>query len=101
MAAGGQLIFFSHVSAGNPQQHQMLVKVSNRSLLGFTTLMALSCVDAFAPSNRDIVSISRPLLLAPKGCAAKPFDKKKIAVFGAGGYLGAVVFGFLQRAASL
>jgi shikimate 5-dehydrogenase len=39
--------------------------------------------------------------LAPKGCAAKPFDKKKIAVFGAGGYLGAVVFGFLQRAASL
>jgi len=82
----------------------MLVMVSNRSLLGFTTLMALSCVDAFAPSNRDTVSILRPassLLLAPKGCAAKPFEKKKIAVFGAGGYLGAVVFGFLQRAASL
>jgi hypothetical protein len=37
----------------------------------------------------------------PKGCAAKPIDKKKIAVFGAGGYLGALTFGFLQRAASL
>ena len=80
----------------------MLVMVSNRSLLkGIATLMALSGMYAFAPSNRDIVSISRPLLLAPKGCAAKPFDKKKIAVFGAGGDLGAVVFGFLQRAASL
>ena len=36
-----------------------------------------------------------------EGCAAKPFEKKKIAVFGAGGYIGAVIFGFLQRAASL
>jgi hypothetical protein len=83
----------------------MLVMVSNRSLLkGIATLMALSGMYAFAPSNRDIISISHPatsLPLAPKGCAAKPFEKKKIAVFGAGGYLGAVVFGFLQRAASL
>ncbi len=79
--------------------------VSNRFLLkGIATWMALSAVDAFIPSHRDIDSISRPstsLLSAPKGCAAKPFEKKKIAVFGAGGYLGAVVFGFLQRAASL
>eukprot|EP00559_Dactyliosolen_fragilissimus_P004417 CAMPEP_0184870138 /NCGR_PEP_ID=MMETSP0580-20130426/36597_1 /TAXON_ID=1118495 /ORGANISM="Dactyliosolen fragilissimus" /LENGTH=372 /DNA_ID=CAMNT_0027372077 /DNA_START=23 /DNA_END=1141 /DNA_ORIENTATION=- len=37
----------------------------------------------------------------PKGCAAIPFEKKKIAVFGAGGYLGATAFGFLQRASSL
>ncbi|KAL7432436.1 hypothetical protein ACHAXM_003108 [Skeletonema potamos] len=37
----------------------------------------------------------------PKGCASTPFAKKKIAVFGAGGYLGATVFGFLQRAGSL
>lgn len=39
--------------------------------------------------------------MGPKGCAAVPFEKKKIAVFGAGGYLGATLFGFLQRAASL
>jgi len=25
---------------------------------------------------------------AQKGCASKPIDKKKVAVFGAGGYLG-------------
>ena len=36
-----------------------------------------------------------------KGTAAKPFEKKKIAVVGVGGYSGAITFGFLQRAASL
>jgi len=44
---------------------------------------------------------SRLSAVVKKGCAAKPFEKKKIAVFGAGGYLGATVFGFLQRASSL
>ncbi len=63
--------------------------------------MASTGVDAFAPSYRSTVRSPSSLYLAPKGCAAKPFEKKKIAVFGAGGYLGAVVFGFLQRAASL
>lgn len=37
----------------------------------------------------------------PKGSAATPAFKKKVAVFGAGGYLGATIFGFLQRASSL
>jgi hypothetical protein len=36
-----------------------------------------------------------------KGSAAKPYEKKKIAVFGTGGYLGACAYGFLQRAGSL
>lgn len=45
--------------------------------------------------------LNMDLKLKVEGCAAKPLDKKKIAVFGAGGYLGAVIFGFLQRAASL
>ena len=36
-----------------------------------------------------------------KGSAAKPFEKKKIAIFGAGGYLGGMIFGFLQRASSI
>ncbi len=36
-----------------------------------------------------------------KGSAAKPYEKKKVAVFGAGGYLGACIFGYLQRAGSL
>ena len=36
-----------------------------------------------------------------RGSAAKPFEKKKIAIAGVGGYAGAVTFGFLQRAASL
>lgn len=37
----------------------------------------------------------------PKGSAATPAAKKKVAVLGGGGYLGAITFGFLQRAASL
>lgn len=37
----------------------------------------------------------------PQGCAAHPAQKKKIAMLGCGGYLGAVTFGFLQRAMSL
>lgn len=36
-----------------------------------------------------------------KGSAARPFEKKKVAVFGAGGYLGGCIYGFLQRAGSL
>jgi hypothetical protein len=40
-------------------------------------------------------------LQQPKGSAATPFQKKKIAVVGGGGYLGGLVFGFLQRACSL
>ena len=36
-----------------------------------------------------------------QGSAARPLDKKKVAVLGGGGYLGAVTFGFLQRAASI
>mmetsp|Transcript_14752 Transcript_14752/g.27736 ORF Transcript_14752/g.27736 Transcript_14752/m.27736 type:complete len:408 (+) Transcript_14752:132-1355(+) len=36
-----------------------------------------------------------------QGTAAKPYDKKKIVVFGAGGYLGSTIYGYLQRAASI
>lgn len=40
-------------------------------------------------------------LIQPKGTAGNPFQKKKVAVVGGGGFLGAVTFGFLQRASSL
>ena len=52
--------------------------------------------DAFSPSViRGHVStpITSLHMSQPKGCASKPFEKKKIALFGAGGYLGAVTFG--------
>lgn len=48
------------------------------------------------------LSTLKPLNLSqPQGAAAKPFEKKSIAVIGAGGPLGALTFGFLQRACSL
>ena len=46
-------------------------------------------------------AFSLSMMATPKGCAAKPYEKKKIAVFGAGGYLGGCIYGFLQRAGSL
>jgi hypothetical protein len=50
-------------------------------------------------SLRDCSALSS--LRQPKGSAATPLQKKKIAVLGGGGYSGGVVFGFLQRACSL
>jgi hypothetical protein len=38
---------------------------------------------------------------SPNGSAATPYQKKKVVVLGGGGYLGAMTFGYLQRAASL
>ena len=82
-------------------------------LLPAAAFLAVRCTDAFSPSprlNRATAigsSIGRSSsssalgMEPPRGCASRPFEKKKIAVFGAGGYLGAVVFGFLQRASSL
>ena len=85
--------------------------VSTRLFALIATASALSCVVAFtAPQGHAhattagavrLSSSSLHMAQPPKGCAAKPFEKKKIAVFGAGGYLGAVLFGFLQRASSL
>lgn len=67
-------------------------------------VIAFVGADAFSTPRGHGIGIRRAsssLCMAPKGSAAKPFEKKKIAVFGAGGYLGAVLFGFLQRASSL
>ena len=48
-------------------------------------------------------SSSRSSLPLPptKGSASTPLVKRKVAVLGAGGYVGALVVGFLQRAGSL
>ena len=61
-------------------------------LLVLGLLLLLQPGTSYSPSNNPIVV---------KGSAAKPYDKKKVAVVGAGGYLGACIFGFLQRAGSL
>mmetsp|Transcript_26609 Transcript_26609/g.56619 ORF Transcript_26609/g.56619 Transcript_26609/m.56619 type:complete len:354 (+) Transcript_26609:64-1125(+) len=70
-------------------------------LIGIAASMAIPGTDAFSPSLGRAERVSTSLNMEPKGCASKPFEKKKIAIFGAGGYLGATAFGFLQRAASL
>jgi hypothetical protein len=74
-----------------------------------TTLLALIIVTKMEGDHSQCqafsmtmsVSTKSSALLPNKGSAAKPFEKKKVAVFGAGGYLGGCVYGFLQRAGSL
>eukprot|EP00568_Trieres_chinensis_P012897 CAMPEP_0183295588 /NCGR_PEP_ID=MMETSP0160_2-20130417/3496_1 /TAXON_ID=2839 ORGANISM="Odontella Sinensis, Strain Grunow 1884" /NCGR_SAMPLE_ID=MMETSP0160_2 /ASSEMBLY_ACC=CAM_ASM_000250 /LENGTH=335 /DNA_ID=CAMNT_0025457097 /DNA_START=153 /DNA_END=1156 /DNA_ORIENTATION=- len=46
-------------------------------------------------------ALSMSSMRNPKGCASKPLDKKRVAIFGGGGYMGATAFGFVQRASSL
>jgi hypothetical protein len=66
-------------------------------LLGFIAFL-VACNDvALAFSSISMMSVSP----AVKGSAAKPLEKKRLVVFGAGGYLGGCVYGFLQRAGSL
>ena len=73
------------------------------SILWFSSLDA----DAFSPalSLKNAAQSSTVLSMAasskPRGSAATPLDKKSIAVFGAGGYTGGTIFGYLQRASNL
>ena len=57
-------------------------------------------VNGFTPLSQKRSSVHMSMA-KPKGSAAIPFEKNKVAVFGSGGYLGATVYGFLQRASSL
>ena len=65
-------------------------------------ILAISHVACFSiqPAGKQWRLTLQPLQMS-KGCAAKPFDKKKVAIFGAGGYLGSTIYGFLQRASSI
>lgn len=82
----------------------MVLRSSQRPVVG---LLSLALVLLSSLSSPEGVSISadafslQMIIRTPQGCAGKPFEKKKVAVLGGGGYLGALTFGFLQRAASL
>ena len=71
------------------------MEIPYRSLARGSLLLVLALV--LQPGTS--YSPSAPIVV--KGSAAKPYEKKKVAVFGGGGYLGACIFGFLQRAGSL
>lgn len=97
---------FSGLSSTRAQKEH-LIMVPTRTLLTVITLLpafpgnvgALVLLPSRGIIQRNAFSALH--LTRPKGCAARPFEKKKVAIFGAGGYLGAVIFGFLQRASSL
>jgi hypothetical protein len=68
-----------------------------RSNVVYVAVLATILLQRGCDVNVDAFSSLQP----PKGSAATPFQKKKIAVVGGGGYMGGLVFGFLQRACSL
>ena len=63
-----------------------------------TTRFVVICVLSALLFHVDALSTPQR---KPRGSAATPLNKQKVAVFGAGGYLGSNLFGFLQRASSL
>ena len=87
----------------------MMMMMSSLLNLFATTLLALTIAVTINEGDSQCqafsmaisMSMSTKSALPNKGSAAKPFEKKKVAVFGAGGYLGGCVYGFLQRAGSL
>ena len=52
-----------------------------------------------SPPTFDLPQTYRPT--SPLGTMMSPLDKKRVAVVGAGGDLGALIFGLLQRASAL
>lgn len=78
-----------------PIVNKMKLIVLPKKVLG--SCLPVLCLFLARPSS--CYSVTSPTVV--KGSAAKPYEKKKVAVFGAGGYLGACMFGFLQRAGSL
>ena len=72
--------------------------VARRRYLGRIAVILIIC-GSFR--SFSVIPSASALAFSSKGTAASPLQKKKVAVLGSGGYMGAVTFGFLQRAASL
>mmetsp|Transcript_1744 Transcript_1744/g.2423 ORF Transcript_1744/g.2423 Transcript_1744/m.2423 type:complete len:367 (-) Transcript_1744:115-1215(-) len=70
-------------------------------VVSFLILFSASSATAFSLGMSSSMSMSTRMVPRPRGAAATPAQKKKVAVFGSGGYMGATAFGFLQRASSL
>lgn len=69
-------------------------------------LLVVMTVSSFSVRNESSsrVKSSSVFFASPQsdfGSSKTPYDKKKIAVFGTGGYWSAILYGFLQRASSI
>jgi len=72
-----------------------------RHTASIALVLLVASTDEFCHGFSMSMSSSSSSPVTNQGSAAKPYEKKKIAVFGTGGYLGACAYGFLQRAGSL
>eukprot|EP00550_Attheya_septentrionalis_P002192 CAMPEP_0198293756 /NCGR_PEP_ID=MMETSP1449-20131203/18728_1 /TAXON_ID=420275 /ORGANISM="Attheya septentrionalis, Strain CCMP2084" /LENGTH=349 /DNA_ID=CAMNT_0043993467 /DNA_START=98 /DNA_END=1147 /DNA_ORIENTATION=+ len=64
-------------------------------------LLLVDAAQCFSLNTRSFMTMSMSTSGKPKGCAAKPFERKNVAVIGGAGYLGGTIFGFLQRASTI
>jgi len=80
-----------------------LVWSSRPGARAFSILPTMRMASSSSSSSSSSRQLSPPPPPPPptKGAASTPLVKRKVAVLGAGGYFGALVFGFLQRAGSL
>lgn len=94
------MAFFSRCSASILL---LLIAAGSNGCLGFSSLTPITTTTTnniiITTKGRSTTSLE--MSDGDRGSAAKPLEKKKVAVFGTGGYLGACVYGFLQRAGSL
>ena len=81
----------------SPTANIMMLKTGSCKRIALSLLVLL--VSESVPSL--VNSLAAPNSVPNKGSAARPLDKKNVAVVGAGGSMGALTFGFLQRANSL
>lgn len=70
-------------------------------IIGLSCLSTNNAFSILSSTSRSSTSIYMSMNYKSKGCAAIPYNKKKVAVFGTGGYMGATIFGFIQRASAI
>ena len=77
-------------------QHRSMTKI-NRIL----TMLQLSSSSSPSTSTKVEQQVTTSSSSRPKGSAAVPYQKQKIITMGNGGYLGGILFGYLQRASAI
>lgn len=75
----------------------LLLSFSSQDVTCYTT----AAFSTTRGSTRRSALLAMSMQQQPKGCAATPLQKKSVAIFGAGGYVGGCIFGFCQRASNL
>jgi hypothetical protein len=81
--------------------HIPVYRFYSAEILWLCLIIVVCSVDDVLVQGWSMVPMKMSITNGPKGSSLKPMEKQKILVTGCGGYLGAMTFGYLQRASSL